>query len=658
MIAYGHFDFFVIQQFLQLAVSTISQQLAPDAKVLRFAEDGSVAPAGADGNVARLEFTMPHLPGMTELVVQRADVSLQGRRVDQPLASTAKNAASPQVDLTGRPGALTRLEIAGMTVPTTTATGPRLTATSGSPSRYHWFDAGSGVELGRTGGGHQLHLMLRPRDPSGGFGPPAAAVPHYDMPGSSGLYGEVLGGASLRLDVPSAGTLRIDLDPPIDAEAVQVYLGTNGENGAHAGLPHEAAGVAWTATQVSGTWRIAPTGVKVHAAVGVAAPVLVGDFAGEFPTATTLVDFTPAARSLLGKAYDPAGTGDLVLGLDAESESAGELVATGLRLTAHYRLDSIGPDGVPVTLRGGTESVELPVAAGLTPHLLEVTVDGRFGPGVLVAGSDRDRPGRRAGMRLRGAVRAMRRLPLTIAERQRPLFRVGLLGRSTEEAEVLVQLHRDQGGRPGAALGDPAALQVPPAPQPAWHRVELAAPTDAPAVEAVWVTARVSTGTFWWYADPGDAAARAAQVSTDDGATWAASPSSPCTQVHYRSGLPEPGRIAVGSSLGELAADLLALDARRTLIETTGLESLDRGLAVATDGSLAATQAAPTTVAVLERPPASVTFRKEKVRPVPDGRLGELSGLGDALTLTFACDRDADFRVLDATLTYDPWRAA
>ncbi len=658
MIAYAHFDFFVIQQFLQLAVSTISQQLAPDAKVLRFAEDGSVAPAGPDGNVARLEFTVPHLAGMTELVVQRADVSLQGRRVDQPLASASKNAASPQLDLTGRSGALTRLEIAGMMVPTTTPTGPRLTASSGSPGRYHWFDAGSGVELGRAGGGDQLHLMVRPREPSGGFGPPAAAVPHYDMPGSSGLYGAVLGGARLRLDVPATGTLRVDLDPPIDADAVQVFLGTNGENGAHAGLPHEATGVAWTATQVSGTWRIAPTGVKVEAAVAGADPVLVGDFAGEFPTATTLVDFTPAARSLLGKAYDPAGAGDLVLGLDAESQTAGELVATGLRLTAHYRLDSIGPDGVPVTLRGGTESVELPIAAGLAPHLLELTADGRFGPGVLVAGSDRDRPGRRAGMRLQGTVQAMRRLPLTALERQRPLFRVGLLGRSTEEAEVLVRLHRDQGGRPGAALGDPAALRVAPSATPEWHRVELARPTDAPAVEAVWLAARVSTGTFWWYADPGDTAARNAQVSTDDGATWTASPSSPCAQVHYRSERPEPGKIVVGSSLGQLAADLLALDARRTLIETTGLESLDRGLAVATDGTLGAAQPAPTTVAVLERPPASVTFRKEQVRPVPAGRLGEVGGLGDTLTMTFSCDRDADFRVLDATLTYDPWRAA
>jgi hypothetical protein len=163
----------------------------------------------------------------------------------------------------------------------------------------------------------------------------------------------------------------------------------------------------------------------------------------------------------------------------------------------------------------------------------------------------------------------------------------------------------------------------------------------------------VSTGRLWWFADPTDPGAspasdpgpdRVAMSSADGGSTWWTVAARPVVQVHYLAERPEPAPISVRGPGGLLAPDVLALPAARSLVETTLLDAIQRGL---TEGGAAPKE--------LERQTASVTFRKEAIEPIAD--LASLTGIGDRVELTFDGDRDADFRVLDATVTYDPWAA-
>ena len=641
-------DFVVVEQRFQVpAFAIFNDAIPPGGVVIRFDDDGDVAEA--DDAVARLKFVVPFLSGMSELVVERARVEVRGRRIDQAAVSVAKWGSSAYLDLTGRPGGVRRIDLRGLAVQPGDPDDVQLSATSGSPSAYRWRRQDGEIEFSRSPGGKQLHLMIRPHDGSG-FGPPQTAVPHYDMPDNRGnLYGPVLAGASLTLDDPTAGSARVTFAPPVDSERNQLYLGTNDENGAHSGLPHEASPVSWTATEVLGIWASAPSDVELVAELEGAEPVPVGTFPGEMSTTPSTVDFTPGARALLTQGYGASTGADLLVVVEATSTTAGELVATSLELSAHYRLQSVGADGVQVSLRGSPESIDIPKAAGLTPARLTLTVDGSFGPAVRAAASDGDRPGRRSGLRLADAAQGARRMTLTGTERGRPMARLSVYGRSDEPTELILRLVKDQSGRMGAPLFEPVAIQIPPSLDPRWHRADLVVPTEAPASDAVWVTAQTSAGRFWWFADPQDEVAsptaRDAMASADGGATWSTIASRPVVQVHYLTERPEPAPISLRAPSGLLTEDILALPAVRSRLETTLLDAIQRGLAG--DGTPPAALGAQT---------AALTFRQESVQPISD--LSVLAGSGDHLTLTFDGARDADFRLLDAVLTYDPWATA
>lgn len=635
-------DYYVLE-WLAPKKDRIAQLIADDA-VIRFDDDGAVVPPGPDGNVERISLTVPRLPGMTALVVDRASLSVLGRPVEQLPVIQAATSSAESRSLQGPGGALARVEIRGLKVVSPGA-GMALQASRGTPSAYRWELVDGEVVLSRTrkSGDRHLHLLVA------ADGPPQAAVPHYDMPDNpAGLYGPVLGGASLRLDHPAVGTATVTFDPPLAADRVEILLATNDETSAHAGLPHEAVPVSWTAEEITGVWTAVPRDAALTAAAGGDA-VLVADLPGELPLDATVIDVTPAARALLQDAYAAGGAGDLELAITATSATAGELAARAVSLAAVYRFDSVGSDGVPVALRGRPATAALPLPAGLVPRQLTMTVDGRFGAAVRVAASDGYLPGRRSGLRLVPGLRGARRIALTSAERLRPLARVTLLVDADEPAELLVEVAADRGGRIGAPIADPVALPVTPSPAgaaaPLWLAADL--PPLPPQADAVWVMARATAGIVRWYAESGEADAAAALISTDDGATWAASAERGCAQLHVLAERPEPAPLTLHWPHGLLSGDVLSLPAARTRIETTGADAVTR---LPDESGLAAV---PLEAGVGR----SVTFRKEAVSPVADDDLDQVATLGEELLLTFSSDRDCDLRILDATLRYDPEQA-
>lgn len=624
-----------------------SVQLVADDAVIRFDDDGEVVPPGPDGTVGQIAVGVPRLPGMTALVVERASLAVLGRRREQLPVPVAASSSSASRTLQGPGGgSLARLEIRGLKV-TAPGDGMALRASSGTPSGYRWaLVDGEVVRSGSVGSGDlHLHLLVR------ADGPPLAAVPHYAMPdNSAGLYGPVLAGASLRVDHPTAGTATVTFDPPLPATSVTVVLVTNDTTQPHQGLPHEARTVPWTAQSVTGVWAAAPTDVTLEARAGSAGPVRVAQMPGALADAEIDVDVTPAARSLLTDAYAADDDADLELAVTATSTTAGELAARRVTLTAHYRFDSVDAQGLDVSLRGRPATVALPLPEGLEPQQMTLTVDGRFGPGVLVGSSDGERPGRRTGVRLTGDVRAARRLALTDAERLRPLLRVTVLAAADSAAELLVEVAADRNGRVGPLVAGPVAIAVDPSDGLGWWSADL--PPVPAAAGAVWLVVRATTGTVRWYAETGPSDAgpsdpAQALVSVDAGGTWAASTERGCAQLHVLAERPEPAPLALHWPGGLLADDVLTLPATRTRIETTGADAVQRDPGAET---LAATP--------LETPVGrSVTFRKEGLTPLPVAALATVATLGSELPLTLSSARDCDLRVLDATLRYHPEEA-
>lgn len=619
--------------------------LVADDAVVRYDDDGQVVAPSDDGNVEDIAFTVPRLPGMSAIVVDRASLTVLGRRREQvPVTASATSSAESRT-LSGPGGALARLEIRDLMV-SDPGDGVALPATTGTVAGYRWRDDDGTVVVSRSlqSSDRRLHLLFS------ADGPPFAAVPHYDMPdNAAGLYGPVLAGAELQVDHPTSGALTVVFDPPVPCDQVRVLLATNDETHAHAGLPHEAEPVRWTAASVTAVWAAAPSAVSLAATTGAAGPIPVADFPGEVPAAETPVDFTPAARSLLADAYaaDDAAAEDLELRIAATSASAGELAARQLTLSTHYRFDSVGPDGLAVSLQGRPQTVDLPLPPSLVPQQVTVTVDGRFGPGVLLTASDGDGPGRRSGVRLSADVRAARRLPLSDAERLRPLLRATLLLDADVPAEVLVEVAADRDGRLGPPLADPVAITVAPGAGPRWLAATL--PAVVVAAPALWLVVRATAGTARWYAEPASPDPALALVSTDAGGTWAATTARGCAQVHVVAERPEPAPLTLHWPGGLVATDVLTLPAVRTLIETTGADAQQREAT----GDAAVLAAVP-----LEQPVGrTVTFRKEGLTPFAPSALPTFATLGDTAALTFSCPRDCDLRVLDVTLRYHPAEA-
>ena len=485
---------------------------------------------------------------------------------------------------------------------------------------------------GTPGVGIVQHLHLLVRTPSGsGFGPPAAAAPHFAMPGAgAALYGPALGGVSFSLFDAGSGKIRavLRLLPPLAGSRFSLLIGHAAKPSAHEGLPNEVAAVTWSAQSVVGVFDVRPARVTVKgaaAAAGADQPV-VAEFPSDPGDAPVAVDFSGVARSLLKKAYPASQGADLGLKLLFTAGSPGELRVRLGQASARYISRPLDGNPATIALQGAPGTIDLAVSDEFRPAALSFTLDGIYGPARLTLDSDTATPDARHGLRVAGSVQVARLVALTAAETNLPLARLGLFGRASEPSELLLSLHSGDQLRIGPPVAEPLSLEVEPSPTPAWHRQTYAAPGRLPPHRGLlWLVVRVTRGVFWWHGAPdGDGST---QRSADDGSTFAQVAGRPMlhvsvTEVDSATGHPTPAfPVSLRWSEGLLNADIVGVAGQEA-----SLPPEFRRFWIA-DGS------------------AHAPFFS---------RVPELGGL---LRLTFACQRDVDLTVSDVVLTFDPWNA-
>ncbi len=583
------------------------------------------------GGSEQVPVPIPRLAGLDEVEVERLGFELWSDPFSQDVAVSGQGVAGGGLSLAyggDGPAQLTRIDIEDLHV----AAGdgqPLVVQGDGAAGGaeyvvYRWDgEAGRAVAEagGDTAGAQHVHFMARPAAGSG-FGPPAAAVPRFDMPGdAAGLYGPALGGAAMSLFVED-GRVRAKLrfTPALPAAGVQLFLGNSELPIPTAGLPNEVTAAGWSAETVRAVFDVRPAGVTVTAGTGGGEAPLVSRFDTDPGAVPIAVDFAPVARGLLGDAYPVSQGDDLGLALTVTADTPGNLRLRLGQARARYLRRPL-PDAAARQLRGAPVTVELPLPAALVPSAVSFTVDGRYGPARLVAAADAAPGGSRHGFRVAGDVWLARRISLTAAERQLPLARAALFGRAGEAGELLLTLHGGDEARIGAALGEPVSLELAAAARPGWRRAELPSAPLPPHPPALWLVARATRGVFWWHGELGEPGP--AQRSADGGTSWDTVDGRPTLQlavleVDPASGEPRPLLpLALGWEGGVLNADLVGVAGRGGL-------------------------------------PAD--FRRFWLAE-PADFLEPLTAAGEPLRLAFTCDRDVDLTVSDAVFTYDPWRS-
>lgn len=617
----------------------VSVTMLPVAEFLFAASEGTVLDLSQAGVGEQLPVPVPRLAGLDDVEVERFDFDLASEPMtDEAVAAEGVTNGAVSLSYPAAAGAavrLERIEIEDLSVAATGAQRWVLPGTGAGVSRVVFHDGEQQVG-GATGGGKFLHFLVQPAG-GGGFGPPAAAVPRFNMPGSGGsLYGPALGGATLEI-FEQGSRLRavIRFSPPLATASCRLMLARDDDaSSAHGGLPNNVTAVDWSAQAVRAVVDVRPAGVSVTADAGTGEEPLVARFdsdPGERPVA---VDFAPVARSLLRAAYPASQGDDLGLKLRFAADTPGKVRVHLRQVAARYLRRPLAGAGADVALRGAAQPVLLPVPEGLRPSGISFTADGRYGPARLAAAADVDPPVRpRHGFRLAGDVWLARRLPLTAAERDLPLARVALYGRASEEGELLVTLHRGDEVRIGAAVGEPCSLELAASPEAAWHRGELSAASSLPPhPQAFWLVARVTRGVFWWHTETALTDHRRAAGPRGDGAQRSIDAGGGWTAIAHR-------------PLAQLA--VLEVDAEG---RPSPLEPLVLGWA---DGVLNADLVG---VAGADLPPE---FRRHWLVQGDAHRalLDRIPNLSGSLELTFTCRRDVDLTLRDAVLTYDPWQA-
>ena len=598
-----------------------------------------------EGGAQLLSLTLPYLPGMDELVVERAHMLLAGQPETLPAASlTRPQADSAHVVSLGPPprqpvGRLVRICIEGFRLEGDDA--PLHTLPSWETTCY-LLDDTTGGRWGAADGS-RLRFMLIPSTQDG-WGPPAAAAPPFPMPGNAaGLYGPVLAGAQLRLGVPDPNTLTLLLNPPLDSRRVRIFLGASAPH--QTDLPQEAQAVRWTARKILAYWSVAPREVQLQSQSGGAAAA-VWSHPGELPADPAQVDFTPAARAQLEASRAESDGADPALAIRVTCASAGTLHITRRRIRAYYHHQATSED-IPVSLRGVGQRIHIPVPPGLCPAQVRITLDGGFRSTRLVAASDDPQGVSRVGFRVAGPARLARWMPLTAPEQGQPLRRVGIFGRASEEPEILLTLHGGDALRLGSPLGDPVALTVASGAHPRWRQVDI-----PPGVlrrsrpRGVWVVAQASRGGFWWHADL--ATSGPTQRSTDGGANWSTTAGRPLLQLHGEGPL-RTRPIAVTWNHGPLTSDLLRVLPASQKASKSGVQIVK--------GALSASFYEPGEDAQAPTALDAPRFRVEDLSLFTPSELERFSDLGGDLLLAFYCSQDVDFRIQHALLTYNPWSA-
>jgi hypothetical protein len=479
------------------------------------------------------------------------------------------------------------------------------------------------ARIGNLGVGRALHLILQPLS-GGSAGPPAAAAPHFPMPGAGAeRYGPALGGASLAVAPPSGGTtaLTLTLAPALAGEAFRAaFVRPAGD----AVLPNDSeAWPHWSMGQATATFRTRPRDVEVTLASPGGEPALVASFPGAMPTEATTIDLTPAMRAQARSALRTATGNELGLSVQIVAASGGDMLAAIARPRVRYVKRPLA-GAQPLALRGSRGELRLAVPAGLTPNGLSLAIDGRYGIARLLDSVSLPSGRRNTGYRLLPGRRLAVPLSLTSAEQLLPLRRLAAYGRAETPAALLLALARVAGQVPGAGHGDPVSVPVPAAAAMDWHRGEWQAPAlAAPHPERLFLTIEVTHGAFLLAIDPvsgGDA------LLSEAGDGWAPARASPLAAAWVDEADPATGA----------PAPLHPLD-----LEGPG-GPLNRDIAGVSGGL---------------RPPSFV-LNWLAVAPAHATLLKAVGEAGGDFSLGFSCRRDVDLTLSDVTLTYDPWAAA
>jgi|GEM_PF-3035101 len=587
-----------------------------------------------------LPVPMPRLPGLDEFEVRQMRFELSSVELTDAVTVSGSSVSSSgglavnyAPSQTNAPVRLTRIELENLKlhaggVPYALRGDPR---TGTDRTIVFRQDDGKRVTVinGDTAGAQFAHVLLRPANP-GGYGPPLAAVPYFEMPGNGGdLYGPALGGATLTLthsptDPPTVKAV-VTLTSPLPMASFQLLIGSAEKTNPHEGLPNEVVGIGWSADTVTAIYDVRPAGVTVRATVenGTDHPV-VAQFDTDPGNAPVSIDFAPVARSLLNAAYPTSQGSDLGLKLTFACASPGKLRVNLAEAEARYLRYPLGGATLTAALLGSAEAMTIAVPEGLTPEGMSFTLDGVYGPMRLVSAADQTPEDSRRGFRLTADQWLARRLSLTEVERTLSLGRVALWGRATRAGELLVTLHGGDARHIGPAFGKPLSIPTTPAAAPQWYRGTLAAGTKPPPGTAdLWIVVRATGGDFGWHAAmEGEGQG---MRSPDGGLSWEPIAASPFTQLAVMAvtptGAPAPlDPISLSWAEGVLNGDVVGVAGE------SQLGPQFRRFWVAQAG-------------------AHTTFL--------DG-IGALQG---QLRLRFNCRRDVDLSLSNLVLVYNPWRA-
>lgn len=598
----------MVQMSVQALAVPLMQFIAADAP-----DTGTVLDFPSGGETRDVTVPVPVLPGMDEVEVGAASAAAGTRPVERATDHAGPSGSGTSATLgftppfAGAPVSLLRIEIEGFSA------GSEAVARSlAAPGlTLSWAAGSAAATQGTLPGAQALHLLVSPAS-----GPPFLGAPAFPMPGAGGgLYGNALGGCALSASRAANGAVRLVLTPqgapPLAAlKLTVVRLAPEAPR-----LPNEGTPVPWRATAIRAVWQLHPAGLTIEA-TGAGRAVKVAEMPGDPARRFAPFDFAAALRGLVRPAYDAAqGAADLGLALRVTSRGPG---------AARLRLDSVGlrylrrPLARPERLALRGAQVELILAGaggGLRPDALDLALDGTFLPERLTDASDDTPPGTRRGLVAEGVVKLARRSTLTEAERALPVARLAVFGRAAADAEILLTLHAGDTLRVGAPLGPAVSLAVAADEAPAWHLAPLATALALPLPPVVWLVLAVPRGRFLWHGAAADD--DTALLSGDAGGSWAEAATRPAMQIAVRepvaTPLPLPLRWNAGAQAGAVSADASGGEGpgfrRRMLLA---------GAPAAT--ALAAAAHAP-------------------------------------LRLAFACRRDVDLAVSEATFAYNPWEA-
>jgi len=459
-----------------------------------------------DGGVAVRELALPRLPGMDEVEVEQAQLQIQSLSRDLEIsaysAQTGPGGNGVFLSL-NKPGRLKKVEV-----------------------EY--------VLPAPVAGQAAMHVVVSSakKDASGlQAGTPLFAVDDFDRPGP--MFPRALAGMSQTALGSNRFLLRL---PSVlgDAWLIQIASGDSAVS-----LKPEAIAV----TIHSVTLDASPSDIAVTLSTTDGETPLWSNPQLLLPSSGTQdISFTPLAQKQLTAALGAAGADAVTLPLTIKfsSASSGALGIVARTLQARFIVRPLAETPATIKLAGARAPLTLEAPAGLTPQSSAFRLVARCkGWEVNTGTPEPPLQDPSAGLRVTQAN--------TLAQSARfegsafPLVDVRLRLAALGAAEVVMELHEDAAGAPGALIGKPVVKQCD-AGFRDWLDFECPPTPFKAASTALWVVVRVTKGDIYWFASGEQGASL---VSLDKGATWGApdpqltSPSSLLVQLfHDRSSEP------------------------------------------------------------------------------------------------------------------------